>query len=95
MSFGFEAILHKVASQWTTIKGPADEVITNHGIVCVDVHPATLKKWATNNGRALKPDMIQAATRLTGVPLTEKQDNEADALCLLVYGAADAGEVTP
>lgn len=81
VSFGFEAILHMVTSQY--------------GIECVPVHPGTLKKWATGNGRADKEEMISTASRLTGVALTPKQDNEADALCLVVYGANQEGVETP
>lgn len=75
VGFGYEAILHMVTSQY--------------GIKCVPVHPSTLKKWATGYGRAEKGDMIVAATGFTGVKLRHDQDNEADALCLLVYAAQD------
>ncbi len=49
------------------------------------VHSATLKKWAAGNGRADKQAMIRAAQRFWCIE--PQDDNEADALCLLAYGA--------
>lgn len=46
------------------------------------VHTATLKKWATGNGRAGKPDMIKAAIQRGYKPI---DDNEADACLLYEY----------
>ena len=47
------------------------------------VHTATLKKWATGNGRASKEQMIAAACERYGVAV--RDDNEADALLLLAW----------
>ena len=43
-------------------------------------HSASIKKFATNNGRASKEEMIVAALQFGGYP---QDDNEADAICLL------------
>ena len=49
--------------------------------------PMTIKKFATGNGRADKKAMIAAAVKLTGKNVTD--DNEADALCLLLLAKQD------
>ncbi len=54
-----------------------------HNIELMPVHTATLKKWATGNGRANKADMIQEAEARGWNP---QDDNEADAQLLLEYG---------
>ena len=48
------------------------------------VHSATLKKFATDNGRASKEEMIVEAERRFGKDV--RDDNEADALWLMAYG---------
>jgi Holliday junction resolvasome RuvABC endonuclease subunit len=54
------------------------------------VHSATLKKWATGNGRADKEDMVLAAVqRFPDVAI--KDDNQADALLLLAYAEEKFG----
>jgi len=45
----------------------------------------TIKKFAAKKGNAGKPEMIAAAVRLTGGSVKPKDDNEADAICLLYY----------
>jgi Holliday junction resolvasome RuvABC endonuclease subunit len=51
-----------------------------------DVHTSTLKLWAVGNGRAGKDEMIRYAARAL---LREPQDdNEADAVCVALYGDA-------
>lgn len=45
-------------------------------------HTATIKKWATGNGKASKEAMIEKAAELSGKELTEKDDDEADAIIL-------------
>lgn len=48
------------------------------------VHTATLKKWATGDGRAGKPKMIEKAQSVyPGIEIID--DNHADALLLLAY----------
>ena len=54
-----------------------------HDIKPVSVHTATLKKWATGNGRAGKDEMIAKATEWLGREPID--DNEADAVCLAKY----------
>ena len=54
------------------------------GIHYTSVHSGELKKWATNNGRAGKEDMIRRAKELYGFP--PKNDDHADALLALAWG---------
>lgn len=68
----------------------AQEWAASHGIEHAGVHTATLKKFATGSGRGEKPAMIAAAARFFGV--TPRDDNEADALCLLQHGFETYGE---
>ena len=51
----------------------------SRNIQTMPVHTATLKKWATGNGRAGKGEMIGRATAMGYVP---QDDNEADAILL-------------
>lgn len=60
-----------------------DELCAKHGIECLPVHSATLKKHATGSGRADKAAMCAAASRFAGHAI--RDDNEADALLLLKY----------
>ena len=66
----------------------------------VALHTATLKKWTTGNGRAGKPEMLEAITRRGWLPAradpTKPEtydealtDDEADALALLHYVEAE------
>jgi Holliday junction resolvasome RuvABC endonuclease subunit len=45
--------------------------------------PSQIKKHATGNGRAKKPEMVAAANRRWRLELKAAAHNEADALCLL------------
>lgn len=79
--------------QWSTV------VLHNQlrGIVCLVasqigaevrwVNPASLKKFATGNGRAKKPDMIRFAQIHYGI--TTDNDNIADALHVAAYVRQD------
>ena len=53
-----------------------------YNIETMPVHTATLKKFATGNGRASKEDMVKAAIQRGWNPV---DDNEADAILLLEY----------
>jgi crossover junction endodeoxyribonuclease RuvC len=62
--------------------------VLNHGIHVaglpkVDVHPSTLKVYATGNGRASKADMEVAARGRLGRHLHCANDDEADAAWLV------------
>ena len=52
----------------------------------VDVSVATIKKFAAGNGHAPKDEMVAAARKLG---YRGKNDNEADAYCLLKYAEAN------
>lgn len=72
--------------------------VLNHGahvagVPKVDVHPSTLKVYATGNGRASKADMQVAARGRLGEHLHCANDDEADAAWLVAialdhYGRA-------
>ena len=53
------------------------------------VHTSELKKWATGNGRAEKPEMIKAAASLSG--RSPRDDNEADAILIGLWAASVYG----
>jgi Holliday junction resolvasome RuvABC endonuclease subunit len=53
------------------------------------VNPATLKKWATGNGRAKKWQMIAALERLYGIKTND--DNCADAILICKYAEFSDG----
>lgn len=59
------------------------------GIECEALHSATLKKFSTGSGKASKKDMIDIACRRW--QLIIKDDNQADALCLLYWALEEHG----
>lgn len=59
------------------------------GAETVGVHTGTLKKWSTGHGKASKEQMIYVSSVRWG--FVPKDDNEADALCLLAYGLEEYG----
>jgi Holliday junction resolvasome RuvABC endonuclease subunit len=56
-----------------------EQVAAEQNCEVTNRHSATIKKFATGDGRASKADMLKAAQKW-GRP---KDDNEADAICLL------------
>lgn len=61
------------------------ELVANlRGIRCCEVNVSTAKKRLTDNGRAEKPDMIVAATRL-GYPVGDSHQADACAVALVAY----------
>lgn len=56
---------------------------SRYSIPVVEVNSSSLKKYATGNGSATKPDMMKAAKNLGGHP---SNDNEADAFFLKKIG---------
>jgi Holliday junction resolvasome RuvABC endonuclease subunit len=62
------------------------EVAATLGIDHTPIGPSTLKKWATGNGNAKKPEMIAAARRRFNCAVQD--DNEADALLILAWALA-------
>ena len=61
-----------------------------HNIDLMTIHTATLKKYATGNGRAGKEDMIQAARERFDREIID--DNEADALFILAWAISQVGD---
>lgn len=61
-----------------------------HKLEHMPIHTGALKKWATGKGNSGKPAMIAQAKKL--FPTIEIiDDNHADALLLLSYGAEEVG----
>ena len=59
------------------------------GVRAIDVHTATLKKFATGYGKASKAAMTDAANSAEHLQLNTKENNdEADAIHLALYGSA-------
>ncbi len=83
--------LHATRSLWG-MAGVAEAEAHGQGLPSIDIVPATLKKWATGNGRASKEDMIAAAYATVTVDRhmddVSLRDNEADAILLGMYAAA-------
>lgn len=64
------------------------------GTQLMDVHTATLKKFATGYGRAKKSAMTAAANEETKLKLKTKENNdEADAIHLALYGSTNFGRL--
>jgi len=85
----YEQAHHRGGAATAVCVGLVTEVqafAAEHGIELMPVHTATLKKFATGNGRASKADMIQAA-RERGCNVQD--DNEADAVLLLEYALSE------
>lgn len=71
----------------------AHTVASFHGLPRREVPPRKLKKFATDNGNAKKPAMV-AAVQAWGFDVTDH--NEADAIAVLAWAHAGAGEpITP
>lgn len=66
------------------LTGRIQEVCTNLEIEYAPVHTATLKKFATGNGRAKKSEMMNAAKKLLGRDPVD--DNESDAVLIAKCG---------
>lgn len=64
------------------------------GTQLMDVHTATLKKFATGHGKAKKSAMTAAANEETNLNLKTKENNdEADAIHLALYGSTNFGRL--
>jgi Holliday junction resolvasome RuvABC endonuclease subunit len=71
------------------------EIAAARGIEYRAVHSGTLKRWATGNGSAGKPEMIRAAcvSWTADKPEGVTDDNEADSMLLLAFALAGFPEL--
>jgi Holliday junction resolvasome RuvABC endonuclease subunit len=60
------------------LTGRVQEVCAEKSVEYATIHTASLKKFAVGAGKASKEDMMAAATKLLGRPITS--DDEADAI---------------
>jgi len=70
--------------------GVLEACVSEANLPVVDVSVATIKLFATGSGNAPKNKMVAAARRLGYLG---KNDNEADAFCLLKYAEANLEKV--
>lgn len=77
---------HATRSMWGSA-GVLEACATKAGLPIIDVSVATIKKFATGDGHAPKNAMVAAAA--SRWKYTGKNDNEADAICLLKYAEAN------
>lgn len=80
---------HATRSMWG-LAGVLEACASERGIPVVDVSVSTIKKFATGHGFAPKDSMVAAACKLG---YRGKNDNEADAYCLLKYAEANLERV--
>ncbi|PTR42045.1 Holliday junction resolvasome RuvABC endonuclease subunit [Rhodococcus sp. OK611] len=71
------------------------EYLTKRRIPVVDVNVATLKLWATGNGRAEKTAVLEAMQTLWPHAEIGDNDNKSDALALATIGAQRLGWYEP
>ncbi len=87
----YEQAHHRGGAATSVCVGLVTEVLAfaaEHGIETLPIHAAVLKKWATNNGRASKEDMVKAAKARGWSP---RDHNEADATLLLEFALEELG----
>lgn len=85
----YEQAHHRGGAATAVCVGLSTEVLAfaaEHNIETMPVHTATLKKFATGNGRASKVDMINAAKTKGWSP---GDHNKADAQLLLEYALSE------
>lgn len=73
------------------VQGVIRELLQDHGIPYLLVSAATLKKFATDNGRADKVQMRHSWLELTGID--NPRDDEVDAAWLRTLGQFMVGEI--
>jgi len=82
----------ETAMDLAELRGVINHGLHSTGIPRVDVHPGTLKVYATGRGRASKQDMLVAARGRLGNHLHAATDDEADAAWLLAIAMEHYGQ---
>ena len=72
----------QTAMDLAELRGVINHALHVQGVPVVEVHPSTLKVYATGTGRASKQDMLLAARGRLGEHLHVANDDEADAAWL-------------
>lgn len=67
------------------------EEATEAKVTTLGVGTSEVKKHATGQGNCGKPLMIKAASKRWKIPLGEKEDDRADALCVLDWALDEIG----
>ena len=89
----YEQPIHRGGAPTEVLLGFVTEIKTfcaQHEIQFMNVQVGTLKKFATGDGRADKPEMVKAARKRFNRPDLE-DDNEADALHVLDWMCSEIG----
>jgi Holliday junction resolvasome RuvABC endonuclease subunit len=81
------------AKLWYGFFGILAALCTHSGIELVQIHPLTLKKFLTGNGKASKDDMIKA-TRHFCLDIPEDQDDLADAFAMMLWEKSNEADKT-
>jgi len=87
----FEQAHHRGGAATACCVGLVTEALAfaaEHSIETMPIHTASLKKFATGNGRASKDEMVQAARQRGWNPVDH---NEADAILLLEFALKELG----
>lgn len=89
----FGSINPDVQAKHNELRGIIKLAAAEAGVKTVGYHPTTIKKFATGDGRAGKPQMIRAAETLLG--LDTDDDNIADAAFILAMAQQGYGLTRP
>lgn len=81
------------AAMHDRMRGVIEYTADTLGVPHAAVGITTIKKWATGNGHAKKPQMIQACETFFKITLAQDQDNEADSLLLLEFAKQHAAKL--
>ena len=89
----FGSVNRNTQAMHNELRGIIKLAAAEAGLKTVGYHPTAIKKFATGDGRAGKPQMIRAAKTLLG--LDTDDDNIADAAFILAMAQQDYGRIRP